>query len=246
MRPLVLLLPLALAVTGCSTSSKPGPPSPTPTATASAAPTPTPTPSAAPSTAGPTAGPTATPTPSPSATVRAAADGDVDGDGKADAVATTATLVTVTLSGSGRKVTAAVHSDDPRPPAYAGSHDVDRDGRAEVFLRTAQGASTSFVTPYRFDGTRLVELQLSGDPARLGIGGAVTHGDGFACLASGLVDVKAADSSDGKSYTVTDRFYRLSATALVLVRTSTSHAQVGSAALAASYTADCGSVSAGG
>jgi predicted small lipoprotein YifL len=246
MRPLLLVLSVALALTGCSGSSTPAALPPTATATPSETATAAPTPSAVPTTPAPIAGGTARATPTATGgTVRPAADGDVDGDGKTDAVSTTATVVTVTLSGSGRRLTAAVHSDDPRPPAYAGSHDVDRDGRAEVFLRTAQGASTSFVTPYRFDGTRLVELLLDGDPARLGIGGAVTHGDGFACLAGGLLDVKAADSSDGKSYTVTDRFYRVGGAALLLVRSAISHSQVGTPALEASYTADCGSVTAG-
>jgi hypothetical protein len=241
MRPLVLLLPVALALTGCSGSSESAVPSRNgSSASATAEPT------APPTTAVPTASPSASPSASPTATAaRPAADGDVDGDGRRDAVTTTATVLTVTLSGTGRKVTAPIQADDPRPAPLRGSHDVDRDGRAEVFVQTAQGASTSFVTPYRFDGTRLVALQLAGEPVRLGIGGSVNYGNGFACTPDGLIDVKESESTDGETYTIQDKVYRVAGARLALVRSGTSTAKQGSAAMMASYTADCGSVGEG-
>jgi hypothetical protein len=237
MRPLVLLLPVALALTGCSGSSGSAvPPLSGSSAAATAEPTAQPT-------TGPTVSPSASPSVSPTApAARPAADGDVDGDGRRDALTTTATVLTVTLSGTGRKVTAPIQADDPRPAPLRGSHDVDRDGRAEVFVQTAQGASTSFVTPYRFDGTRLVALQLAGEPVRLGIGGSVNYGNGFACTPDGLIAVKESESTDGQTYTIRDKTYRVAGARLALVRSGTSTAKQGSAAMMASYTADCGSV----
>jgi hypothetical protein len=243
MRPFVLALPVAVLLAGCSGSSGSAAPSPSPS---SAAPTLEPTAEATTPAPDPTG--TATPTAGGSPTrtsTRPAADGDVDGDGRKDAVSTTATVITVTLSGSGRKLTAPIHADDPRPAQVRGSHDVDRDGRAEVFVQTAQGASAFFVTPYRYDGTKLVELQVDGEPARFGIGGAVTYGNGFVCLPDGHVDVKESESTDGETYTITDRLYRVAGARLVLVRTATSKARQGSAPMMASYSADCGSVGEG-
>lgn len=241
MRPLLLVVPAALLLSGCSGSSRaPEPtPTPTPSPTPSATPAPVPTPSA---TAAPTPSRTAVPTGSPTATPRrAAVDGDVDGDGRPDRISATDTVLTVVLSSTGRAVTAPVHAEAPRPAPVLGSHDVDGDGRSEVFVETAQGASTTFATPYRYDGTALRELSLDGMPARLGIGGSVTHGDGFRC-AGGLLVLLSAESSDGKAYTVRTSRYRLTATALVLVGSSTQKANQGSPAVEGSYAVDCGSV----
>lgn len=236
---------LAVAlVSGCSgevtrTGSSPGE---TPTATAASTPAPTPTlaPAPTPTTAAPTAAATVPPR-------KKAADGDVDGDGQPDVVRATSTVLTVTLSASGRKVTAPVHADSPAAPEVLGSTDVDRDGFAEVFLKTTQGASTGFATPYRFDGTTLRELQLDGQPARLGFGGSVQHGDGFRCTDAGQVEVRKAEADDtGATYAVELTVYRLSPTSLVRVRTSTSMAKQGSPEVEASYTVDCGPVGEGG
>src|SRR4051794_12365962 len=231
----LLVVPLLLAA-GCSGGSS------------TAAPTPTasfvlPTPD--PSTPAPTATPTPTPSATPSATpstaptrVGPAAAGDVDGDGKPDAITATATVLRVTLSSTGKVVTAPVHADDPRPAQLLGTADVDRDGRAEVFVQTAEGASTQFATPYRFDGTALRELQLGGAPARLGIGGSVTHGDGFRCLPPGQRGVRQAESSDGSSFVAQARRYALVGDQLVLRGSSSARAKQGDAAVQSAYTAD--------
>ena len=241
MRLLVTAAPVALLLAACSGTAKTpdaapsGDPLPTIVATT---PAPTPTASATPT-------PTASPTPTPGHRVPAV-DGDVDGDGKPDSVRTTATVLTVELSGSGTTVKAPIHADAPRSAPVLGSKDVDRDGFAEIFIETAQGASTSFATPYRFDGKVLRELQLDAGPVRLGIGGTVTHGDGFTCTPTGLLEVRSADSSDGQSFTVHSTLYRLGPTELILVSTSTSKAKQGDRAVEDSYNVNCGSVGEGG
>ena len=242
MRPLVLTLSVAVLLTGCS--------GPAPTADHGPA---TPLPTVDVTTGAPALSPAATSTASstPSATLTAATrrkpalDGDVDGDGKKDSIRSTATVLTVELSGSGRTVTAAIHAEAPRSAPVLGSTDVDRDGYAEVFVETAQGASTTFVTPYRFDGTTLRELQLDGGPVRLGIGGSITHGDGFRCTSAGLLEIRSADSPDGKAFTVHADLYRLGDTRLVLVRSSTTRAKQGDPAVEQSYNVSCGSVGGG-
>lgn len=245
MRPLLLVVPAALVLGGCSGSAaKPSPTpaptaAPTPTPTASPTPPATPRPTAAPSA---TAGATPSRTPAPTATARpASVDGDVDGDGRRDRISATDTVLTVVLKSTGRTVTAPIHAEAPRAAPVLGSHDVDGDGRSEVFVETAQGASTTFATPYRYDGTALRELQQGAMPARLGIGGSATHGDGFRCT-GGLLVVLSADSTDGKAFTVRTTRYRLSATQLVLLGSSTATANQGSPAVEGSYDVDCGSV----
>jgi len=237
-RSLVPALTPALAVglllTGCSGGSD-DTTRPTPTFSLPPFETPSETPS-------PTPSATASPTPSatPSARRVPALHGDVDGDGTKDAVRATAELLTVDLSGGGT-VTAPVHSDSPRSAPVLGYADIDLDGRSEVFLETAEGASTQFATPYRFDGKTLHELQLEEGPARLGMGGSVTHGEGFRCP-GGRLEVLNAASEDGTSYTVHITTYRLGTAELVFVSTVTKKAKQGDALVEASYRPDCGSV----
>lgn len=238
-------LVLVLVLAGCSGHLTTADPSPSPSGTplSTVLPPPSVNPTSPPASASPTPAASTTATPTVAA-VHPAADGDVDGDGKADAVRATAETLTVTLSGTGRTVTAPVHADSPAAPEVLGSTDVDRDGHAEVFLKTTQGASTAFATPYRFDGAVLHELQLDGRPALLGFGGSTQHGDGFRCT-GGRIEVRKAEAS-GSRYTVALTVYRLTPTALARVRTSSTTAREGSAEVQASYTVDCGSVGEGG
>ena len=233
-RALLPVVPLLL-LAACSGGSTDATPEPTATFTL-------PTPDV--TTEPPTPTPTASPTPSPTATARAipAKDGDVDGDGQRDVIQPSATLLRVTLSSTGKVVTAPVHKEDPRSATLLGTADVDRDGRAEVFLQTVEGASTEFATPYRFDGTALKELQLDGGPARLGIGGSVTHGDGFRCLPSGLLEIRQAESTDGTTFTVRADRYAIQGVQLVLKSSSTAKGTQGSPTVESAYTADCGTV----
>jgi hypothetical protein len=210
---------------------------------------------AAPSSASPTPSPTATSTPTPritastsptplvtaTSTGRATAparDGDVDGDGRVDEVTATQELLSVrTASGT---LTAEVVAD-VEPPVQ-GVVDVDRDGRAEVFLETTRGASTVFYTPFRYDGSTLAALRVDGEPARLGVGGSVSHGDGFACR-GGRVVVSTSTSDDGASFDVVTTTYAVRGHELVQVSRSAAQG-VGQSdpRVAASYQVDCGSV----
>ena len=241
---LLALAPLVLlaACSGSGPTLTAEDPTPTPVATTDA-----PSPTAQPTTPAPT--PTAivtTAAPTPTKAVPAA-PGDIDGDGEADAVKATATLVRVTLSGSGKVVTAPVHAESPAAPEVLGTADVDLDGRAELFLKTVQGASTSFATPYRYDGKVLREIQLDSSPAVLGFGGSTQHGDGFTCTPKGLIEVRQAVANGGGStYTVTTTTYRLTATDLVKVRSTSTRAAQGSAEVEAAYALDCGAVGEGG
>ena len=172
-----------------------------------------------------------------------AVQGDVDGDGEPDEVAV-GTQLRVVLSGSGRTVSSAVDADDP--PAQRGVEDVDRDGRGEVFVRTAQGASTTFVTPFRYDGARLAPLTVDGAPVRLGIGGSATHGDGFSCTDAGTLVVRSAQEREDGTWEVSSTTYEVRGHALIGVEAS------GKAGLAQSdplvgqaYVVDCRSVAEG-
>jgi hypothetical protein len=234
----LLLLPLFLLGACASGGDEPAA-TPTPTVSVSSSALPTGT---------PTAGATPTPTTSPSGTPGRqvpARDKDVDGDGEVDAITTSDGLLTVRLSGTGRTVTAVVTTEEPGAAPVVGTADVDRDGRAEVFLRTGQGASTTFVTPYRFDGTTLRVVLLAGEQVQLGIGGSVTHGDGFRCTGDGLLEVSKAETEDGEAYTVAIETYRLRGDELVAVRSSTTAARQGDLAVERAYTASCGTVDAG-
>ena len=250
MRRVVLLLPL-LILPSCGGDDEP----------ASRAAAVTPAPDLAPSSASPSPSadgadtasaapePTATPqaarSPAAAAPRRAAAvQGDVDGDGEPDEVRVGEQL-RVVLSGSGRTVSSAVDAD--APPVASGIEDVDRDGRGEVFVRTAQGASTTFVTPFRYDGTRLAPLAVDGTPIRLGIGGSATHGDGFSCTDAGTLVVRSAQEREDGTWEVSSTTYEVRGHALVGVEAS------GRAGLAPddplvgqAYLVDCRSVGEGG
>ena len=216
-------------------------PSPAASPTRAPAPSPEPVVTTAPQ---PQPSPTPTRTPAQAPTLRTAAQGDVDGDGTADEITVDEDLA-VTLSGSGKTVASAFETDTA--PQTAGSEDVDRDGRAEVFLRTGQGSSTTFLTPFRYDGRTFAPLTLDGEQAKLGVGGSATHGDGFSCTETGALVVRSASSDDGTSFTVTTTTYRVDGHRLVETGRTTAQAQgmddprVGNA-----YLVDCRSVGEGG
>jgi hypothetical protein len=193
---------------------------------------PSPSPVASSSAASPSASPPAPP----------AAPGDVDGDGEADTETLTASRLTVSLS-SGGTVSAPVVGADVPKPVVSGLHDLDHDGRNEVWIETARGASTSFVQAYRYDGKVLRELTYAGGHIRFGIGGSVTHGDGFQCTDAGRLIVSTAESDDGTSYRVHNVTYRVSGATLVRVlETSATASSMDDPQVRAAYQVDCGSV----
>lgn len=230
MKHAALVVPLLL-VAACSSSS--GAPR---TATTHAPTTAPDSPSPAP------ASPSASPEPSKGAAAAPAAPGDVDKDGQADTVRVTATSVVIELSGGGTVSAPIVESDVPKP-GVSGLADLDRDGRNEVWLETARGASTSYLQIYRYDGTALRELTYAGGHIRFGIGGSVTHGDGFTCTEAGRLVVRRAESDDGSAFRVRTRTYRVSGASLLLLsETNVTASSMDDPVVRAAYQVDCGSV----
>ena len=186
------------------------------------------------------------PSASPADSPRPAVPGDVDGDGTVDEVGVSATTVTVSLSSGGRVVAPVVGSDVPQP-AVSGLFDVDDDGRAEVFVETARGASTAFVQMFRYDGKALYEVTYDGGHQRFGIGGSVTHGEGFSCPGDGRLLVHRAETFNGTAYTVRTRVYRLVEAVLRLEgETTVTAPSMEDPRVGAAYQVDCGSVGEGG
>ena len=256
-RPLLIALPLlVLPLVGCGQDedsrlpagavvSLPAAPEPSPEASR---PTPSaPGPPAAtstPSRTGPSAtGPAVT---APSAT-GPAAQGDVDGDGEPDEITYEGSEAVVALSGGG-VLRAGVEGDiAPEDPVTAGVEDLDRDGRAEVFVKVGQGASTGFLLVLRHDGTRLAALQRDGAPLLLAYGGSATHGDGFSCTDAGMLLVRTASSDDGEAYALQTVTYRVRGDAVVETgRASATGTGMDDPAVARAYVVDCRSVGEGG
>ena len=176
-----------------------------------------------------------------------AAQGDVDGDGEPDEITYEAGEAVVALSGGG-VLRAGVEADiAPEDPVTAGVEDLDRDGRAEVFVKVGQGASTGFLLVLRYDGTRLAALQREGAALLLAYGGSATHGDGFSCTDAGTLLVRTASSDDGKAYVLQTVTYRVRGDAVVETgRTSATGTGMEDPAVAAAYVVDCRSVGEGG
>ena len=194
---------------------------------------------AAPSASAPSSGPGASAGP--------AAQGDVDGDGEPDAITYEGSEAVVALSGGG-VLRAGIEADiAPEEPVTAGVEDLDRDGRAEVFVRVGQGASTAFLLVLRHDGSRLAALRRDGTPLLLAYGGSATHGDGFSCTESGTLVVRSATSEDGEAYALETVTLRVRDGLLVeTARTSGTAASREDPAVAAAYVVDCRSVGEGG
>lgn len=252
MRRCLLVLPL-LVLPACSDDEPPvsrAAPAASTTSSASAEASPDPVPSATATPAVPppkpsvaSSAPLSAPPSAPPSRAVPAFPGDVDGDGEPDVVTLDEALA-VGLSGAGRTVTAPVLAD--APPRAAGAEDVDRDGRAEVFVRTAQGSSTTFLTPYRYDGSTFAPLVLDGQHVRLGIGGSVTHGEGFSCTDAGTLVVRAAQRQDDGTWELSSSTYEVEGHALVQVdRSDEAGVAESDPRVGGSYLVDCRSVGEG-
>ena len=132
---------------------------------------------------------------------------------------------------TGGEVSATFAGDPPDPGSafYFNTHviggsDVNGDGRREVFVQVAHGASTAVVSPFRLVDARLVQISEGGSPTLLDVNGSVTHLDGFSCHPPVLVIWGETATADGKAYRQTVGRYRISDTALVLL--STAHRRV--------------------
>ena len=256
-RPLLIALPLlVLPLAGCgqdedsrlpagavvslSAAPEPSPEASRPTPSAPEPPAATSTP---PRTGPSATGPSVT---APSAT-GPAAQGDVDGDGEPDEITYEGSEAVVALSDGG-VLRAGVEADIVlEDPVTAGVEDLDRDGRAEVFVKVGQGASTGFLLVLRHDGTRLAALQRDGAPLLLAYGGSATHGDGLSCTDAGTLLVRSASSDDGKAYALQTVTYRVRGDAVVETgRTSATGTGMDDPAVARAYVVDCRSVGEGG
>lgn len=257
-RPLLIALSLlALPLAGCGQDedsrlpagavvSLPAAPEPSPEASRPSTPEPpeSPEPPTAPARTAPSAtGPAVT---APAAT-GPAAQGDVDGDGEPDEITYEGSEAVVALSDGG-VLRAGVEADIVlEDPVTAGVEDLDRDGRAEVFVKVGQGASTGFLLVLRHDGTRLAALQRDGAPLLLAYGGSATHGDGFSCTDAGTLLVRSASSDDGEAYALQTVTYRVRGDAVVETgRTSATGTGMDDPAVARAYVVDCRSVGEGG
>ncbi|WP_243407186.1 FG-GAP repeat domain-containing protein [Frankia canadensis] len=184
---------------------------------------------------------------------RPARDGDVDGDGRAD-------TLTILRAGTLRVRYSHGGEDDVRfetgNPAFVdvhvlGSADADRDGHAEVFVQTDQGASIGVATMFRYVGGHLRLATLGGKQAALAYGGSTGFLASWACRPA-QVPAAALVTSTGPSsapniYTLDLRYYRFDQGRASL--TELSHRTAGPAALdqlptvrdAVSGAAGCGS-----
>jgi len=77
-------------------------------------------------------------------------------------------------------------------PTIAGSADADRDGHAEIFVKTTAGASTQFWTIFKLAGRQLRQVTIGGKPVRLAVNGSLTHQGGFRCDGARFVTVSEA------------------------------------------------------
>jgi hypothetical protein len=154
----------------------------------------------------------------------AAVDGDVDGDGRVDSVSfpqpgslriryATGVTDTVTFDASLASPQVGVR--------LLGIVDADRDGRAEVFVRTGAGAYTQVATVFRYVGGRLRLVTLAGQQTMFGYGGSLRHASSWACRPPAApIVLWSGDSSDGVTFTGALRSYRFQAATLELIRTS--------------------------
>jgi hypothetical protein len=106
----------------------------------------------------------------------AKASNDVDGDGRADRVTVSGSGTLAVGYGNGRTETVAfTPSGAGMAPAVLGTADVDRDGRAEVFVRNDRGAYLETTILFRYTAGHLRLVTLNGEQAALPAGGSVRN-----------------------------------------------------------------------
>jgi hypothetical protein len=137
--------------------------------------------------------------------------------------------------------------DPPEPPEGepVGWADLDGDGRAELWVRTGQGASTLLVGAYAYGAScEPVRITLGSSPFEFPVGGSVTSTSGLSCAAGDRADLLlySTSSTDGERYEVAERSVRLEGTDLVEVRTRTRTATVDDPDFPRFSTFACGSL----
>jgi hypothetical protein len=146
---------------------------------------------------------------------RPALDGDVDGDGRVDAVSFPAPGTLRVRYAAGGTDTVAFEAWPQDAVALLGIVDTDRDGYAEVVVRTAAGVSTEFASLFRYVDGRLAVVTLNGKQASLAYGGSVRHFDYWGCEPGGRIVQWSGMTEDGVVYPGTLTTFRLSGTTLV-------------------------------
>ena len=157
--------------------------------------------------------------------------GDVDGDGKPDragivdldrrsaadpgaAADPWAYRLVVQLS-TGRTVGTEFAAEPPQPGPrifrryVVGGTDLGGSGSPEVFVQINQGASTTFVSPFRLVGQQLRRLTIGKVAAIFGAGGTVASLEGFGCAKPYVVSWEATERADHHSYAETITRYAL-------------------------------------
>jgi hypothetical protein len=138
-------------------------------------------------------------------------------------------------------------------PQLRGVVDADADGRAEVWLHTHSGASTEFLTPLRLVDDEILAVRQGSTTVELGVGGTVTHGNGFACKdtvrskAGRELIVYAGSATDSRHWSGEKTTYDWSGD--TLVRLSSTHESFAYTGLddprvAPYYSVDCGTLTA--
>jgi hypothetical protein len=147
-----------------------------------------------------------------------ARDGDIDGDGRVDRVSLSAPGVLHVRYASGDTDDVRFRADaGPVGPAVLGAVDADWDGHAEVFVRSASGASTEFASLFRYTGGRLRLVTTDGGQAQLAYFGSAGNQSSWACRPPRTPIVTwTGTTTDGSTYLGTETSYRFDGAALVV------------------------------
>lgn len=143
--------------------------------------------------------------------------GDVDGDGRRDAVTLPSPGVLRVRYATGRTDDVRFETSPVPGPALLGTKDADRDGRAEVFVRSDSGAATEFATVFRYVDGHLRVMTENGGQSRLGYYGSVVHQFSWAAgLPGAPLTTWFGSSTDGVTYPGVLSTYTFSGSRLVL------------------------------
>jgi hypothetical protein len=141
---------------------------------------------------------------------------DVDGDGRPDTVSIPAPGTLQVHYGTGRTERVRFEAA-PGDGRLQGVVDADRDGRDEVFVHVARGASTDQTSMFRYVGGGLRQVTLDGHDLVLVSGASVRNASTWGCRPTSAPIVQwFASSSDGVTYSGPLRSYRFAAATLVL------------------------------
>jgi len=105
-------------------------------------------------------------------------------------------------------------------PVIVGAANAAKDGHTELFVMVGTGCCTQFWTIFRLVSGRVVQVDLSGLPVRLPVGGSVMDNGGFSCDGEYLVtySYRSQPASPGRvTFLATRDTYQWAAASLVLV-----------------------------